>query len=152
MSTEAVGARVAGVVGAVAAGYAAALRDRALDEQEQIRRAAVEAYWLSEQRVAAGEARFRTVFTEAAVGIGIGDLAGNIQEVNPALMKMFGYTAEEFTRRNVAQMMHPDDAPDVWPAYQELVSGRRDHFRVEKRFFRADARVIWTQLSVSLVR
>lgn len=149
---EVVSGRIAAVVGAVAAGYAAALRNRVLDEQEQIRRAAVQAYRLSEQRVAAGEARFRTVFTEAAVGIGIGDLAGNIWQVNPALMKMFGYTAEEFTRRNVAQMMHPDDAPDIWPAYAELAAGRRDYFRVEKRFFRADGAVIWTQLSVSLVR
>ena len=146
--------RVSRLVAAVAEGYAAALRDRAIDEQEDIRRAAVEAFELSEQRRLAGETRFQTMFSAAAIGIGIGigDLAGNIQQVNPALIRLFGYPADEFTRRNVADMIHPDDAPAIWQSYQELVSGRRDHFRVEKRFFRADGEVIWTQLSVSLVR
>jgi diguanylate cyclase (GGDEF)-like protein/PAS domain S-box-containing protein len=144
--------RLTRAMGALAGGYAAALRERALDEQDEIRRAMFEAHRQAERRLAVSEARFHTMFTEAAIGIAIGDLGGNITEANPALLKMFGYTAEEFTRRNVSEMVHPDDAPSVWQSYEELVAGRRDHFRVEKRFFRADGGVIWTHLTVSLVR
>ncbi|OZM78182.1 GGDEF domain-containing protein [Pseudonocardia sp. MH-G8] len=144
--------RLGSTLGALAAGYAEALCERTLDEQEAIRRAMLAARRESEAKLATSESRLRAMFTEAAIGIGIADLEGNIQEVNPALVRMFGYPAQEFTQRNVSAMVHPDDAPSVWQLYEELVRGRRDHFRVEKRFFRADGAIIWTNLTVSLVR
>ncbi|HSK60064.1 MAG TPA: diguanylate cyclase, partial [Actinomycetospora sp.] len=140
------------LAGALAAGYAAALRDRTLDEQEAIRRAVLAARQHTEQALYASEARFRAMFHEAAIGIGLGDMQGHIIEVNPALCTMFGYTAEEFTRRSVVQQMHPDDAPSVWERYELLVRGELDNFRVEKRFYRADGTEIVVHLTLSLVR
>lgn len=145
-------ARVAQLLGSMAAGYAGALRERSLDEQDAIYRAGLRARRQAEQALAASEAKFRAMFTEAKIGIGIGDLDGNITDANPALQQMFGYTHEEFTRLNVRSMVHPDDAESVWQAYEELIRGERDHFRVEKRYFRADGGEIWTDLTVSLVR
>jgi diguanylate cyclase (GGDEF)-like protein/PAS domain S-box-containing protein len=147
-----VSARVAQLLGSMAAGYAGALRERSLDEQDAIYRAGLRARRQAEQALAASEAKFRAMFTEAKIGIGIGDLDGNITDANPALQQMFGYTHEEFTRLNVRSMVHPDDAESVWQAYEELIRGERDHFRVEKRYFRADGGEIWTDLTVSLVR
>jgi diguanylate cyclase (GGDEF)-like protein/PAS domain S-box-containing protein len=144
--------RLVQALGALAAGYATALRDRALDEQDGIHRAMLMATRQAEKRLAVSEARFRTMFREAGLGIAIGDLAGNITDANPSLLQMFGYTADEFTRRNVSEMVHPEDAPSIWQSYDELVAGKRDHFRVEKRFFRKDGGIIWTNLTVSLVR
>ena len=138
--------------GAVAAGYTRALLGVVLSEQEQIRMAALHARDRARAALQASEARFRAVFTDAAVGIGIGDVAGNILEVNPALVDMLGYPAEEFRRRTVAEFLHPEDAASVWDDYRELVEGRRESFRAEKRFFRADGATIWTQLTVSLIR
>ncbi|WP_091558132.1 putative bifunctional diguanylate cyclase/phosphodiesterase [Micromonospora pattaloongensis] len=51
--------RMARLLGAVAAGYARALRDRTLDEQETIRRAAMVAREQAEQALRESEARFR---------------------------------------------------------------------------------------------
>ncbi|GIJ31707.1 diguanylate cyclase (GGDEF) domain-containing protein [Micromonospora sediminimaris] len=51
--------RMARLLGAVATGYARALRDRTLDEQESIRRAAMTARVEAEQALRASEARFR---------------------------------------------------------------------------------------------
>jgi diguanylate cyclase (GGDEF)-like protein/PAS domain S-box-containing protein len=144
--------RLGSTLGALAAGYAEALCERTLDEQEAIRRAMLAARRESEEKLATSESRLRAMFTEAAIGIGIADLEGNIHEVNPALVRMFGYPPQEFTQRNVSAMVHPDDAPSVWQLYEQLVRGRRDHFRVEKRFFRADGEIVWTNLTVSLVR
>ncbi|MGH4026493.1 MAG: putative bifunctional diguanylate cyclase/phosphodiesterase [Pseudonocardiaceae bacterium] len=144
--------RIARLAGNMAAGYASALRERTLDEQEAIHRAGLIARMEAEQALAASEARLRAMFTQAAVGIGIGDLEGSILEANPALVRMFGYSREEFRERNVSSMVHPDDAASVWQAYAALVRGERDHFRVEKRFYRADGGEIWTHLTVSLVR
>ncbi|MGH3786556.1 MAG: putative bifunctional diguanylate cyclase/phosphodiesterase [Pseudonocardiaceae bacterium] len=147
-----VAGRVAQLVASLAAGYAGALRERSLDEQDAIYRAGLRARRQAEQALAASEAKFRAMFTEAKMGIGIGDLEGNITDANPALQQMFGYTREEFTRLNVSAMVHPDDAASVWQVYAELVRGERDHFRMEKRFYRADGGEIWTDLTVSLVR
>lgn len=145
-------ARIARLSGNIAAGYASALRERTLEEQEAIHRAGLVARMEAEQALAASEARLRAMFTQAAVGIGIGDLHGNIFEANPALLRMFGYTREEFTALNVSAMVHPEDAASVWQVYEQLICGERDHFRVEKRFYRSDGGEIWTNLTVSLVR
>ena len=51
--------RMARLLGAVAAGYSRALRDRTLDEQEQIRRAALVAREQAELALRESEARFR---------------------------------------------------------------------------------------------
>ena len=144
--------RVAQLAASMAAGYADALRERSLDEQDAVYRAGLRARRQAEQALAASEAKFRAMFTEAAIGIGIGDLEGNITDANPALQKMFGYTLEEFTQLNVSAMVHPDDAPSVWETYAELIRGERDHFHMEKRFYRADGGEIWSHLTVSLVR
>jgi diguanylate cyclase (GGDEF)-like protein/PAS domain S-box-containing protein len=144
--------RISDLQGAVAAGYSQALLALALAEQEQIRQAALAARDRAEAALRASDARFRALFTDAAVGIGVGDVAGNILDVNPALVKMLGYPPAEFRRRNVADFLHPDDAAAVWADYRDLVEGERDSFRTEKPFFRADGTQMWTHLTVSLIR
>ena len=144
--------RVSDLQGAVAAGYTQALLALALAEQEQIRHAALAARDRAEAALRASDARFRALFTDAAVGIGVGDVAGRILDVNPALVKMLGYGPAEFRRRNVADFLHPDDAAAVWADYRDLVEGNRDSFRTEKPFFRADGTQVWTHLTVSLIR
>ncbi|NYD38084.1 EAL domain-containing protein [Actinomycetospora corticicola] len=140
------------LVGALAAGYATTLRDRTLDEQEAIRRAVIVARHQTEQALHASEARFRAMFYEAAIGIGLGDMHGRIVEVNPALTQMFGYTAQEMRRRTVGELAHPEDLPSVWVLYERLLAGELDNFCIEKRFYRKDGEEIICNLTLSLVR
>ncbi|GAB2621979.1 cyclic Di-GMP phosphodiesterase RmdA [Streptomyces capparidis] len=137
---------------AFAAGFAEALRDRTLAEQEAIARASLAAQARAERALAASEARFRALFEGAAMGIGIGDLEGRILDVNDALARMFGTTREEMRTRNVNEFVHPDDAPRVWELYEQLVRGERDHYQFEKPYFVRDGSAIWTNLTVSLIR
>jgi diguanylate cyclase (GGDEF)-like protein/PAS domain S-box-containing protein len=146
------GSRVAQLAASMAAGYAGALRERSLDEQDAVYRAGLRARRQAEQALAASEAKFRAMFTDAAIGIGIGDLEGNITDANPALQQMFGYSLEEFTKLHLSAMVHPEDAASVWEIYEELIRGERDHFRLEKRYYRSDGGEIWTHVTVSLVR
>ncbi len=48
--------------------------------------------------------------------------------------------------------MHPEDASTIWQDYAALVAGKLDEFRTEKRYLHKDGRIVWTNLSVSLVR
>lgn len=137
---------------AMAAGYAQALRERTLAEQEAISAAALTAQGVVAEALHASEARFRAVFEGAAIGIGIADLDGNILQINGALMRMFGGSEQTVRGRRVQEWTHPDDAPHVWRLYEELVRGEREHYHVEKAFYRPDGTVLWTNLTVSLLR
>jgi diguanylate cyclase (GGDEF)-like protein/PAS domain S-box-containing protein len=136
----------------LAAGYAGELRERALMEQEAISRAALTAQAGAERALRASEARFQALFRDSVIGIGIADLHGRIMEVNSALARMLAADIEDLRRLNVTDFVHPDDGEEVWELYQACARGERDHFRVQKPYFRQDGSVVWTDLTVSLIR
>ena len=144
--------RGAALTGAFAAGWATALRDRTLHDQEGVHRASDQARTGAEKALYASEARFRAVFENAAIGIGIGDLDGNILAVNTALQEMFGAQAEDIRKLSVDVLVHPEDNPGVWESYRRLVDGEVDSFQCDKPYYRQDGEVVWTHLVVSLIR
>lgn len=151
-STEELRARCSRLQHAMAAGFAQALRERTRAEQEAIARSALSARNAAEVALHTTESRFRAVFDGAAVGIGIADLEGNVLEVNETLTRMFGGLDQQIRARKVREWAHPEDGPHVWKLYDELVRGEREHYRVEKPYYRGDGTVLWTNLTVSLLR
>ncbi|MFE7209513.1 putative bifunctional diguanylate cyclase/phosphodiesterase [Streptomyces sp. NPDC001698] len=145
-------ARSARLQHSMAAGFARALRERTLAEQEAIAQAALRAQGVVAQALHASEARFRAVFEGAAIGIAIADLEGHVLQVNSALLRMFGGSEQTVRGRNLREWTHADDAPQMWRLYEELVRGEREHYHVEKAFYRPDGTVLWTNLTVSLLR
>ncbi|MCA1221679.1 putative bifunctional diguanylate cyclase/phosphodiesterase [Streptomyces sp. 8L] len=145
-------ARCARLQHALAGGFAQALRERTLDEQEAIARSALSARSDAEEALRATEARFLAVFEGAAIGICIAGLDGTVLEVNDTLTKMFGGLEHHVRSRNVNEWVHPEDKPQVWRMHGELVRGEREHFSIEKPFYRGDGTVLWTNLTVSLLR
>ncbi|HZD98467.1 MAG TPA: EAL domain-containing protein [Micromonosporaceae bacterium] len=139
-------------IAALAAGYADALRQRTLGEQQRITVAALAARKDAEDARWSSERRFAAVFADAAIGIGIGTVDGKILEVNRAMCDMFGYTPEEFVTRGKKDFTHPGDPIGAWDLYAELTSGAREHMRMEKPYYRKDGTLIWTDLVVSLIR
>jgi diguanylate cyclase (GGDEF)-like protein/PAS domain S-box-containing protein len=148
---DASGGRWNSLVAAVAEGFSAALQERALREEEEILGAAAAAREQAQAALHVSQERFRAVFEGAAIGIGIGDLDGQILEVNPALVRLLGHPVEEFRRRRVHEFMHPADVDEVWRLYGELIRGEREHFRLEKQFLKSDGESVWTDLTVSLL-
>ncbi|GAB2903865.1 putative bifunctional diguanylate cyclase/phosphodiesterase [Streptomyces mayteni] len=137
---------------AIAAGFAQALQERTRREQESLSRAAITAQTEIAQALHESETRFRAVFNDAAIGIAIADMAGDILNVNDALARMFGGSAHQVRSRNLLDLTHPEDSPDIWRMQRELMRGEREHYRVEKSYARADGTVLWTNLTVSLLR
>ncbi|NBE81942.1 putative bifunctional diguanylate cyclase/phosphodiesterase [Micromonospora rubida] len=144
--------RVAALQGALAGGFARALRARVFTQQERIARSAWQARDSVEQALRDSEARFRAVFTGAAIGIGVAGVDGQITDVNQSFADMLGYSIEELRQINVAALAHAEDAAGMWELYQELIEGKHDSARVEKRYHRKDGSVVWTDLAVSLIR
>ncbi|MEN3305671.1 MAG: hypothetical protein V7603_1873 [Micromonosporaceae bacterium] len=151
------GARVPGdrlgrTLAAVAAGYATALRERTLSEQEGIIAAAMAARQQAEQARWTSEARFAALFADAAAGISISTVDGEILEVNRAMCEMFGYSHEEFRGRSATEFVHPEQVPQMRTRLRQLAAGERDHYRLEAPYYRRDGSVIWTDVVVSLIR
>ncbi|HEY1486686.1 MAG TPA: EAL domain-containing protein [Micromonosporaceae bacterium] len=140
------------VLSAFATGFAEALRTRTLSEQQGITMAAIMAQRDAEDARWASENRFGALFADAAIGISVGTVNGQILEVNRAMCDMFGYTPDEFIQHGVTEFVHPGDAAGTWDAYAELTNGVRDHIRMEKPYYRSDGTMIWTDLVVSLIR
>lgn len=106
----------------------------------------------AERQLKESEARFRMIFEDAALGIDLVDMQGNIVESNLTLQEMLGYSAEELRNKNFSDITHPDDREKSRALFQELVDGKRDKFQMEKRYLHKDGSVIWTRLGVSLFR
>jgi diguanylate cyclase (GGDEF)-like protein/PAS domain S-box-containing protein len=96
--------------------------------------------------------QFRTAFDGAAIGMALVAPDGAVLRVNDELCAIVGYSRGELLAKRFQDMTHPDDlAADV--EYREAVlHGRRSSYQMEKRCLRADGSIVWTSLSVSLVR
>ncbi|MEU3558004.1 putative bifunctional diguanylate cyclase/phosphodiesterase [Streptomyces fragilis] len=149
-------ARAVRVGAALASGFAEALRDRTVTEQRAVARAALGAQaQLNEgatQALHESEARFRAVFEGAATGIWIAGPDSTILQVNGAMTRMFGGNAAALLGRSLTELTHAEDGAQIWRLHDELVRGAREHYRVEKAFTRPDGTVLWTNLTVSLLR
>jgi len=145
--------RMAALLGAVAGGFTRAVRERTVLEQERVRLAALNAVRAAERSHRESAARLRATFDAAGVAIAIGDLDGNLVDVNPALARMLGAEAGDLLGRSAFDFFHPDDVATIQAATQEWLSeGDGEQVRVERRFRRADGRVGWVMLTVSLAR
>ncbi|WP_376770821.1 putative bifunctional diguanylate cyclase/phosphodiesterase [Streptomyces lonarensis] len=137
---------------AMASGYAASLQQRTRSEQEALSRATLSAQAAVARALHESETRFRAVFEDAAVGIGIADMDGHIMDTNRAMNRMLGIAEHQVRASNIADWTHPDDGPEVWRMQAELRRGERDHYQVEKPYQRLDGTSLWTNLTVSLLR
>jgi PAS domain S-box-containing protein len=96
--------------------------------------------------------QFHTLFDEAAIGMALVNAAGHPFESNRALRQMLGYSAEELRGMPFTQFTHRDDVALDWQLFTELVRGQRNQYQLEKRYYHKDGRVVWGNLTVSLVR
>lgn len=99
------------------------------------------------------EARFRSIFEQAAVGFSVNTFAGSYLRVNQRYCEILGFTAGELLSRDVRSLTHHADLP----AYERLLqglsgrTGDSNAFSIEKRMMRHDGSVVWVNLTASLV-
>jgi PAS domain S-box-containing protein len=106
----------------------------------------------AEEALARSERQFRALFEEAAVGIALVDSAGRPFETNRKLQQILGYSAHELRNMPFTAFTHPDDAKADWSLFTDLLSGKRDHYHIEKRYRRKDGAIVWGDLTVYIVR
>jgi PAS domain S-box-containing protein len=102
--------------------------------------------------LAESEARFRTMFENSAVGMGLMSLDRVLLDANPAICAMYGYTRDELVGNTPALITYPDDYPSSTEQFQQLLSGEINSYTTERRYVRKNGEVFWAQISMSLVR
>src|SRR5690606_42129432 len=88
----------------------------------------------------------------AATGMALVSLQGEFLKVNKALCQLLGYSEEELIRLNFQTVTHPDDLATDVGLVQDLIAGKADRYRMEKRYIHRDGHIVWVNLSVSVVR
>ena len=96
------------------------------------------------------EERFRKAFDDAATGIAITTLDGHFVDTNRAFREMLGYTTKELNTLSIIEITHPDDRSKSLELVAQLIDGKRDALRFEKRYLHKSGRTIWTRISLSL--
>lgn len=122
-----------------------AAANEALRKETIERRRAEEALRLSEEQ-------FRGAFDHAPIGMALIHPDGRWFRVNHVFCRMLGYSEQELIGANFQSTTHPDDIQPTLEGFQRLLSGERDSFTLEKRFFHKEGRTVWANVSATLVR
>lgn len=98
------------------------------------------------------EARFKAMFENSAVGMGLMSLDRVVFDSNPAMCAMLGYTREELVGMSPLMVTHPDEHQASTRQFQQLLSGEINYYITERRYVRKNGDVFWAQISMSMVR
>ena len=98
------------------------------------------------------EVRFRTVFEQAVVGVGLMDVTtGRFIDVNQRFCTITGRPLNEMLKETLSALTHPDDRARSNSLYKQLNEGKSSEFQVEQRFVRPDESIVWVNLNASLL-
>ncbi len=112
----------------------------------------VDAHVSADHALAASEERFRLAMDNSGIGMCLVAPEGRFLRVNAALCTMLGRDADVLITSTWQELTHPDDLTADLALVDELLAGRRETYRMVKRFLRSDGDVVWGDLSVSCVR
>jgi PAS domain S-box-containing protein len=104
----------------------------------------------AEDALRKSEARYRTFFEQAAVGVAeIEHFTGRFLRANRRLCELLGRTEEEMRDTTFQAITHPDDLHLHEEKAAQLLAGTIDHYTLEKRYISKDGTAIWVNITVS---
>lgn len=106
----------------------------------------------AEEALRQSEARFRTIFNQAAVGIVLADLSSRFLQANQKLAEVLGYGPDELQQRTLLELIHPDDEPNARQCLDRLASEQVSDISLEARCLGKDGSTIWTLSTIKLVK
>jgi diguanylate cyclase (GGDEF)-like protein/PAS domain S-box-containing protein len=104
----------------------------------------------SDQRRRRAEERFRLGFENAAAGLTLSHLDGQLIEVNEAMSDILGRPASELVGHDIKEFLHPDSA-SLQPLIDRQIDRQIESVRVERRFVRPDSTVAWVLATTVLI-
>jgi PAS domain S-box-containing protein len=106
----------------------------------------------AEARLRESEERFRRVFEEGPLGVGLLGRDYRISKVNNALCQMLGYPEDELLEKTFADITHPDDLHNDMDLAGQLFRGEIPSYRMQKRYVKKNGEILWGNLTASILR
>ncbi|MBX9580832.1 MAG: PAS domain S-box protein, partial [Gemmataceae bacterium] len=105
----------------------------------------------AEDALRASEDRFRRAFDSSGIGMALAAADGRLLRVNPALGRLLGYDPGELVGATFQALTHPDDLAANLDLHADALAGRRDSYRLEKRYVHKDGHPVWAELTVAVM-
>ena len=106
----------------------------------------------AEQSLIESEVRFRAIFEQAVVGVGLVDFSTRrFVDVNRRYCTIAGRSRKELVKLAFDAITHPDDRAKNLHLHKQLKAAKSSEFQVEQRYVRPDGSVVWVNLNASLL-
>ena len=86
------------------------------------------------------------------MGLALVDLNKNWIQINDSLCNMLGYSKEELLKITFKDITHPDDLELDLQYLDDMIAGKIESFKLEKRYFHKNGSIIWALLVASKVK
>ncbi len=106
----------------------------------------------AEDNLRVSEERFRSTFEKAAVGVAHIGNDGRWVQVNRKLCEILGYSRDEMLAgMRFQDITHPDDLERNVTLFEKALTKNLSSYAMEKRYLHKTGRVVWGNLTASLV-
>jgi PAS domain S-box-containing protein len=95
--------------------------------------------------------RFRRVFEEGPLGLGLVGKDCRYLKVNTALCQMVGYSQAELEEKSFVDITYSDDVKADMELAKRLFRGEIPFYRMTKRYVKKSGEIVWANLTASLV-
>lgn len=104
------------------------------------------------KELAIKEELFRKTFFFAPLGMAITDLDGKISQLNKNLSDFLGYDKDDLLQIRINKFSHPQDKDLTMNFIEHLLAGKKESFKLDKRYIHKDGSIIWAHISVSSIK
>ena len=99
----------------------------------------------------ASENLFRTVFTQAPIGISVVENYSQTMMINPRFEEILGRKIDELNALGWRNVTHPDDYQADLSQYTKFMAGEIDRYSMEKRYIRPDNSSVWVNMLITRI-
>lgn len=96
--------------------------------------------------------RFRRSMDDSAIGMAVVSPLGQYQRVNQAMSEILGRSREDLMSISWQALTYPEDLDKDLELANDVLHGKRDTYRLNKRYVKPSGEIVWADLAVSCVR
>lgn len=95
---------------------------------------------------------YQEAFYKAPIGMTLVAPDGKWLETNEAMSEIVGYSKEELLDLTFQDITYKEDLDKDLALVEEVLKGKRNRYRLKKRYVTKDKKIIWVLINVTLVR
>ena len=99
----------------------------------------------AEDALKASEERFRALIENSSDAVSLISAEGTILYESPSVHRVLGYSPEELTGRNVFELLHPDDLPEIMPRFSQILQQPDEVVTAVARYRHKDGSWLWIE-------